>query len=139
MEKLFEVTDHTADIGIIAYGNSVGELMANAATGMVSLMTDSLHIDHHTSKTIELQEADSVALLVKWLNELLYEFEVDRLLFSRFDVVMHGDASLTAICRGEKYDPARHRIIREIKAATYHNLNIEKGKDGYSASIIFDI
>jgi SHS2 domain-containing protein len=90
-------------------------------------------------KTIELQESDTVALLVKWLNELLYEFEVGRLLFSGFTVVMQGDTRLTAECSGEKYDPARHRIHREVKAATYHNLNIVKGKDGFSATIIFDI
>jgi SHS2 domain-containing protein len=90
-------------------------------------------------KTIELQESDTVALLVKWLNELLYEFEVNGLFFSGFTVVMQGDTRLTAECKGEKYDPARHRIKREVKAATYHNLNIVKGEDGFSATVIFDI
>jgi len=139
MKKQFEVTDHTADIGITAYGGSLDELMSNAALGMVSLMTDSSSIGNSIVKTIELQESDAVALLVKWLNELLYEFEVGHLLFGGFDVVMHGNTALTAQCSGEKYDPARRHIRREVKAATYHDLSIVKEKDGYRASIIFDI
>jgi SHS2 domain-containing protein len=139
MKKQFEVTDHTADIGITAYGGSLDELMANAAMGMVSLMADSFGIGKGIVKTIELEESDTVALLVKWLNELLYEFEVNHLLFSGFNVVMHGDTRLTAECSGEKYEPVKHRIKREVKAATYHALSIEKGTGGYSASIIFDI
>jgi SHS2 domain-containing protein len=138
-KKRFEVTDHTADIGITAYGGSLDELMANAAAGMVSLVVDPSTVGDDVIKTIELQDSDSVALLVKWLNELLYEFEVGHVLFSAFNVFVGPQNRLTAICSGENYDPARHRITREVKAATYHNLNIEKGKDGYRASIIFDI
>ena len=139
MEKYFEVIDHTADIGIIAYGNSLADLMSAAAEGMTGLMTDVSCIGSGLERKIELKEADQEALLVKWLNELLYEFEVDRLLFSDFDVRTREGNSLTALCRGEKYDPARHHITREIKAATYHNLKVVKEKDGYSARIIFDI
>lgn len=139
MERKFDVTDHTADIGIAAYGESMAELMANAAYGMVSLMTDSGNIHRKLSKTIELQEVDGVALLVKWLNELLYVFEVEGLLFSSFNIVMHGETSMTAICLGENYDPARHHVEREIKAATYHSLEIAKEMGGYSTRIIFDI
>jgi len=139
MKKRFEVTDHTADIGIIAYGGSLAELMVNSAAGMVSLMMDTASIEESINKTVELSEPDTVTLLVKWLNELLYMFDADRMIFGSFDIVMHGDTRLTAVCGGEKYTPARHRITREIKAATYHNLDIVKEKDGYSARIIFDI
>jgi SHS2 domain-containing protein len=139
MKKQFEVTDHTADIGITAYGCSLDELMANAALGMISLMVDCSSIGKSVKKTIEVQEADSVALLVKWLNELLYEFEVNHLLFNGFSIVIDADHRLKATCSGEKYNQAKHHITREIKAATYHNLGIVRGNYGYSASIIFDI
>lgn len=139
MEKQFEVTDHTADIGITAYGASQDELMANAARGMMSLMTDCSSIGGGTSKKVELHGSDEVALLVDWLNELLYIFDVERLLFGNFIIDVSGGNKLVATCTGEKYDPAKHRLKREIKAATYHNLYIVREKGIYSASIIFDI
>lgn len=139
MEIHFEVVDHTADIGIVVYGASLEALIAAAAEGMTGLMTDISLISNRLEKRIELQEADGEALLVAMLNELLYQFEVERLLFSSFDVKIKEGNRLTADCRGEKFDPGRHQIKREIKAATYHNLKIIKEKDGYSARIIFDI
>lgn len=139
MEKCFEVIDHTADIGIMAYGKTLADMMSAAAEGMTGLMTDISRVGNRLHKKIELQEADGETLLVAWLNELLYQFEVERLLFSSFDVKVQEGNRLTADCRGEKFDPARHRIKREIKAATYHNLKIMKERNGYTARIIFDI
>lgn len=139
MKRSFEVFDHTADIGILARGDSLASLMAAAAEGMMSLICGESAIAKHVKKHIRLQEPDNEALLVKWLNELLFEFEVNRMLFSKFDLSIDRDNRLSAICSGEKYSPSRHHIQREIKAATYHNLEIVRNKEGYSAKIIFDI
>jgi SHS2 domain-containing protein len=139
MQKKFEIIDHTADIGITAYGSDLGELMSNAAGGMVSLIMDPRKIEKKLSRTIELQAADGAALLVRWLNELIYELEVERLIFAEFSLVTEGATKLKAVCWGERIDRERHKLKREIKAATYHNLHILKEKDVYSASVIFDI
>jgi len=139
MDLRFKVTDHTADIGITAYGEDLAGLMANAARGMLSLIIDPQTVHSTLTKKIELEEKDRVTLLVVWLNTLLYELDVNRLLFREFDVVVSGPAKLSAACRGEKLDLAKHRLIREVKAATYHNLSISEEKGIYSASIIFDI
>ena len=139
MDRRYEVTDHTADIGITAYGKDLADLMANAACGMLSLIVEPQTVSSTLTRKIELEEPDEVDLLVGWLNTLLYELDVNRLLFREFDIVMSGETRLSAVCRGEKFDPDKHRLIREVKAATYHNLSINEGKGIYSAGIIFDI
>ena len=139
MVRRFEIINHKADIGLAVYGRSLGELMANAAEGMFSLMTDISRIGNSTVRRIELRNDDEETLLVEWLNELLLVFEVERLLFSSFDVTVEVGNRLLADCRGEKFNPTKHSVNREIKAATYHNLNIVRGADGYSVKIIFDI
>jgi len=139
MDRRFEVTDHTADIGIIAHGQDLAELMANVACGMLSLIVDPLTVKSTLTAKIELEEQDSVTLLVVWLNTLLYELDVNHLLCCEFDIVVSGQTKLSAVCRGEKLDTAKHRLKREVKAATYHNLSISEENGIYSASIIFDI
>lgn len=139
MDRRFEITDHTADIGITAYGKDFGELMANAAYGLLTLIVEPETVNSTITRKIELEERDDIALLVEWLNTLLYELDVNRLLFKEFDIVVSGETRLSAVCRGEKLDRARHSLKREVKAATYHNLSIIKEKGIYSASIIFDI
>ena len=139
MHRRFEVTDHTADIGITAYGKDLAELMANAACGMLSLIIEPQTVNSKVTAKIELEERDEVTLLVVWLNTLLYELDVNRMLFREFDIVVTGQTKLTAACRGERLDLAKHSLIREVKAATYHNLDITREKGIYSARIIFDI
>lgn len=139
MKKKFEVIDHTADIGIIAYGSDYNELFVNAAMGVVSLMVDADSVEINAHKSIQLEETDIISLLVKWLNEIIYEFEVERILYKDFSVVLKGDSAMQATCYGERYDPKKHILLREIKAATYHDLRIEKFNNLYMARVIFDI
>lgn len=139
MDRRFDVTDHTADIGVTAYGRDLPDLMANAAYGMLSIVIEPGTVRSAQSHKVEVEAADEVSLLVEWLNALLYELDVNRLLFKTFDIVVTGNKRLTAVCRGERLDPERHRLKREVKAATYHNLSISREKGTYSASVIFDI
>ncbi|MCX5997229.1 MAG: archease [Chloroflexi bacterium] len=139
MDRRFDITNHTADIGITAYGKDLADLMSNAAYGMLTLIVEPETVKSTVTGKIELEELDDVALLVEWLNALLYEMDVNRLLFKEFDIVVTGQTKLAAVCRGERLDLARHRLKREVKAATYHNLRIVNEKGIYIARIIFDI
>jgi SHS2 domain-containing protein len=139
MHRRFEVTDHTADIGITAYGKDLSDLMVNAAYGMLTLIVEPQAVNSIETGKVELEERDEVTLLVAWLNTLLYELDVNHLLFKEFDIVVSGGTKLSAVCRGERLDRARHCLKRQVKAATYHNLCITREKGIYSASIIFDI
>lgn len=134
----FDIIDHTADIGIIAYGNSVEEVFTNAAYGMFSFIADIDQIAEIIHNEIVIEAPDQEELLVTWLNELLYLFDAENLIFSRFEITHLDQEHLSAIVYGEKVDPLRHNLKTQIKAATYHLLKLEKNDD-FRAQVIFDI
>lgn len=134
----FEIVDHTADIGIIAHGADLREVFANAACAMFSLITDLSNIDETTSYDIEASGDNREDLLVAWLNELLYIFDTQNIIFKRFEIRDITSTRLEASGYGEKIDPSRHKLKRGIKAATYHTLKVEKD-DGFKVQVLFDV
>ena len=137
MVKRFDIIEHTADVGIVAYGARLEEAFANAAYGMFTFIADLEKVGETICREIEVQAEDEESLLVSWLNELLYQFEVNRIIFRRFDILDLSQTTLKANGYGEKIDTKRHHLKSGVKAATYHMLEIEKG-DGYKVQIIFD-
>jgi SHS2 domain-containing protein len=134
----FEFIDHTADIGIIAYGNSIEEVFVNAAYGMFSLIADLEKVAEVISQQVIAEAPDQEELLVTWLNELLYLFEAEGVIFSRFEIVDLKQQYLRVMAHGEKVDPVRHNLKVQVKAATYHQLKLEKGNN-FRAQIILDL
>ena len=137
--KPFEIIDHTADIGIIAYGADIKQVFANAALGLFNLMADLDNLKEDTKRQIELSAEDVEVLLVEWLNELIYISDVEHIIFKRVEINELSSTQLRAICFGEKIKPGRHKLKREIKAATYHMLRLNKEDGSYKVQIIFDI
>lgn len=138
MQPPIEIIDHTADIGIIVYAPDLKNLFARAALGMFSLITDISIVKGEIRREIKLAAANSEDLLIHWLNELIYLFEVAHIILCRFHIVEISNTKIHATCFGEKIK-RRHRINREIKAATYHMLNITKYNSGLKAQVIFDL
>jgi SHS2 domain-containing protein len=138
MPGKFEIIDHTADIGLIIHGDSLQEVFVNAAAGLFSLMTDMDNIKPVIKQQIELSADDMESLLIDWLNELLYLLDANGVVFGKFEILELTNNKLKAVCYGEKID-GRHEIRREIKAATYHMLNLSKEGKGYKAQVIFDL
>jgi len=139
MTKDFEPIEHTADIGIVAHGKDMSEAFANAARGMFSVITRLSSIKESLSRRVMVKAPDRESLLVAWLDELIYLFDTEHLLFKRFQIeVAMDEKSLTAQCYGEKVDLARHKLKIAIKATTYHMLSVAKD-DGYKVRVIFDI
>ncbi len=138
MEKEFEIIDHTADVGIKAYGADMKEAFANAAKAMFSLITELDNVEELTHQDVELTAPDQESLLVEWLNELIYLFDVDNVIFKRFDVSQLNQTYLKARCYGSKVDSSKHEIKIGIKAATYHMLKVDCN-DGCEVQVLFDI
>ena len=138
MEKEFKILEHTADVGIIAYGADIKEAFTNAAKGVFSLITELDTVGEVTYRDIELTAPDQESLLVGWLNELIYLFDVENILFKRFDITQLNHTHLKARAYGEKVDRSRHELKIGVKAATYHMLKIEKN-NGSKVQVIFDI
>ena len=139
MNKAFEVIDHTADVGIIAYGVDIEELFSNAALALFSLITELESIENKFHFDLEVRGGDIDSLLIEWLNELIYLFDVKHILFNHFYIINLTHNKLQAICYGEDFNTMKHTLKVEVKAATYHMLKIDKGDDGFRAKVILDI
>lgn len=131
--------DHTADVAISVKADDLPTLFSRAAWGMFHTMVPMAQIRESTSMHIKINADDRAALMVRWLSELNFIHQTQHMVFSRFDVTSASDNILEADVRGEKIDPARHTVAREIKAVTYHCLKVEKTKRGWVAEILFDI
>jgi len=138
MEKDFEIIDHTADVGIIAYGTDIRQAFANAARAMFSLITELDEVEEIIYRDIELTAPDQESLIVEWLNELIYLFDTENIIFKRFDITRLNSTQLKARSYGEKVNSSKHKLKTGIKAATYHMLRISKG-DGCRIQVLFDI
>ncbi|MCL6472846.1 MAG: archease [Firmicutes bacterium] len=137
--QAFEVLEHTADVGLRSYGNTLKEVFENAAIGMFSLITDLENVKSVLSEEVYVEAEDRESLLVEWLNELLYRFEVRYRVFKRFEILeWDGEYHLHAVAYGEPLDLGRHQILTQIKACSYHMLKIEHN-DIWSAQVIFDV
>ena len=139
IKRAFEIIDHTADVGIIAYGADARQLFSNAALALFSLITDTGSIEEKLQHALEISSQDRDSLLVEWLNELIYLFDARHILFTRFEIESLSHNQLKATCYGESFDPSRHKIKTGVKAATYHMLKVDEDSQGYKAQVIFDI
>ena len=139
MKKAFEIIDHTADVGIVAYGADLAELFSNAALALFSLIIEPESVEEKLRRELKVSSEDRDSLLVNWLNELIYVFDAEHVLFCRFDIKTLSENMLQATCYGESFDPMKHKIKIGVKAATYHMLTLEENTGGYKARVIFDI
>jgi SHS2 domain-containing protein len=134
----FKILDHTADVGIIAYGTDLKQAFANAARGMFSLITELKSIRGVLQREVAVNATDLESLLVTWLNELIYLFDTENFLGKRFEITELDNTHLKAEVYGEKVDRSRNHLKIGIKATTYHMLQI-KQDNGYQVRVIFDI
>jgi len=139
VKKGYELLAHTADIGVTACGRDMKEAFVNAARGLFGIIAEPHGVQARESIPVEVSAPDREALLVNWLNELIYLSSTREMLFSNFDIKSLSDTELSATVRGEKIDRSRHRLIREVKATTYHKLDVEQDADGWRVQVIFDI
>ena len=124
-------------MGLVAYGKSLAEAFANAAYGLFSLIVEPNKVKEKESRKVTVQAQDAEGLLFNWINELIYIFEVERLLFKSFNITEFTGQSLEATCWGEKYDPSRHQLKTGVKSATYHMLKVYGEKN--RVQVIFDV
>jgi SHS2 domain-containing protein len=137
--RKFRFLDHTADLGILVYGRNLEELFGNAGEAFFDIITDLRRVREDTEKTIRVESSSLEDLMVNWLGELLYLHDVDGLLFKSFSIDELNDGKMKARARGEAFQEERHVIKTEIKAVTYHQLQVKEERGGWMARIIFDV
>ena len=141
----FEFFDVTADVGYVAYGDTLQESFENAALAMFEVITDTSRVKPSITKNIRVKSEDEKALLYDWLSELLFVHDTEFLVFSSFDVKIKDKTEkgekiylLEAQVAGEEFDPAVHESRDEVKAVTFHMMNIKK-EDKCVLRVILDI
>jgi len=135
----YQFFEHTGDVGMEIFAPSLSDLFEWAARGMVAILTEPAAIRPEAKREFSLRADRLDELLIRWLNRLNFEFETESWLFTEFRVRVNENFSLHAAASGELFDPRRHEILREIKAATYHKLTVEKRGDLWYARVIFDL
>jgi SHS2 domain-containing protein len=136
---MFELFEHTADIGIRVRSETLETLFAEAARGLFSVIAANLEAVRPLQElTLKIDGNRHDDLLFDWLDELLYTFDTKHLLLGEFAVTISAKG-LTAVARGEPIDTARHELHMEVKAITYHGLKVERDGNGWLAEVIVDI
>jgi SHS2 domain-containing protein len=135
--KSYELIEHTADVGIKAYGKTVAEAFEHAAEAMFDIITDESTIDSIGEYDIQLESPDLEQLLVDWLSKLLFLNDAENLVFGKFQVTIDANR-LSACVFGEKYNKKKHKMGVEIKAVTYHMLQVHE-TDSIFVQVLFDI
>ncbi|MDD5473219.1 MAG: archease [Candidatus Methanoperedens sp.] len=141
-EGKYEFLYHIADAKFRAYGSTMEEAFENAALAMFNVMIDTKNLKPRQVREIELPSSDIKMLLADWLSELLYLFEVDGIVFCEFKIdriEKTGEGfSLTGKARGEPIDLSRHRFDTQVKAVTFHELEVQQNEEGFWVQVVVD-
>ncbi|MBU0548774.1 MAG: archease [Candidatus Omnitrophica bacterium] len=143
--KTYEIIDHTADLGIKVYGRDLEELFINSADAMFEVILGkqkpgALFEKKEFKKFLLHKNAQSIEdVFIAWMGELLYLFYTEGLIMKKADIQRLDSEAILADVSGPIFNPESYQIKTEIKAVTYHELEVQKTDKGYQAQIIFDI
>jgi SHS2 domain-containing protein len=133
-EEKFEFLEHTADVYVRAYGNSIREAYENAALAMFETITKTKKVTQTEKETITAEAEDLYALLYSWLETLLVNSETKGMLYSKFQIINWTETDdsfkITAHVWGEKFQSEKHFQKVAVKAVTYHRMAVMHEKEG---------
>jgi len=144
METRFTFLEHTADVYIEAYGNTLEELFENSAIAMFEVMTDTSKVKPIEVKSVKTGGFDLESLLYRWLEEWLIIHDSENMVFSKFKVntikkVNEEEYVIEGYGWGEKFNPKVHEVRTEVKAVTYHMMEIKQINGKWIARFLLDI
>ncbi len=132
----YTLIDHTADMMVRAFGDTLEECFGNAAYALFDQTVDLSGIGTDEETEIRVSGIDEEDRLYSFLAEMLFIEDCDNLILKEFDVSFEGE-DVVCRARGETLDRSRHRIRSEVKAVTYHMMEIDR--DTPSVTVIFDV
>jgi SHS2 domain-containing protein len=135
----FELLDHTADLGIKVRGTDVNDLFESAAISMVQVMTSGKPTTESVPMKVSVNGTDLSDLMVRWLGEILYLFEVEKKVVTAVEIISISPSALAATIDTVPLDLDKYEIFCEIKAVTYHQIEVAKKAKYWEAQIIFDL
>ncbi|MEM2934083.1 MAG: archease [Halobacteria archaeon] len=141
-EEKFEYLEHTADVKFKAYGNCLEEAFASAAFAMFNAMIDLSEVSNKQEIAINLEAESLEDLLYDWLSELLYQFDANYIIFGKFEVdkiiEKEGKFLIEARVFGEQIDLKKHKFHLQVKAVTFHDMQIKKSNDHWMIQVLLD-
>ena len=135
MER-YILIDHTADMMVKAFGRTLEECFGNAAYALFDQTVDLSNVGTDEIREIRVSGDDAEDRLYSFLSEMLFIEDAENLILKDFDVRFDGD-DVVCIARGETLDRSRHRLRSEVKAVTYHMMDIDKNEP--SIAVLFDV
>jgi len=135
----YRFIDHTADCGIQVVGADLNQLFENAAYALFDLITDTSVLEFRNERRIQVSGFDCADLMVNWLRALLDLWVCEEKLVKEVQIQELAEYQLTARIRMDDFDMLRHCLNREIKAVTYHHLQVSPNPDGWQATLVFDV
>jgi SHS2 domain-containing protein len=131
----------TADVAYKIYGKNLSELFKNAALAVEQTMVDLATLAPLQNLEFRVKNLELEDLLLDFLNHLIFLKDARQLVFSKFDLHLKKEDyfQLEGMMKGEKIDIRRHNLRTDVKAVTYHNLQIKKERGFYTAIIVLDI
>jgi SHS2 domain-containing protein len=136
---MFQILEHTADIGFRATAATLPGLFEAAAEALVAIVLNPAGISPQETIELTAQGVSNESLLVNWLSEILYRLDGEHLALSRFKVQTLGGGRIAAQAEGELRDAARHEPRLIVKGITYHQLKMEQTAQGYSCEVYLDV
>jgi SHS2 domain-containing protein len=131
--------DHTADMGMEVTGSDPPELFTKAARAFIHMMLGDIRSKGRDIINISIAGEDPPDLMVRWLTEILYLFEGEHLITTEIVIDELSSSTLNASLAVTPFDPSRHEVLREIKAVTYHQIDVAMHDGIWKARIIFDL
>lgn len=138
MRKYYSLTPHTADIAMVVEADSLENIYFNSARALADILVGIDNVSESIKREMTIKAVDRDDLLIRFLNELIYVFSVDKVIFSDFNIIKLNDRELICMAKGDRIG-ALNRIKREIKAATYCDFKIEENRGSYKAKVILDV
>jgi len=135
----YKLIDHTADFGIHVFGSDLKDLFTNAALAMFDQITIVKDLQPEKELKVHVTGSDWPDLMVNWLRELLYLWTGKELLVKHIDIQTLSEYNLTATLRIDPFKPGQHVIKNDIKAVTYHQIQVSQVANGWESRIIFDV
>ena len=136
---MFELLEHTSDVGVLARGATREEALIAASQGVVSILVDPAPFRPLEERHFKAQGTDEAAQIVNWLNEILFFFDTDGLVFVEFQIDAWTDREIAGRARGERFDIDRHEFRSAVKAATYHQFESHKTPGGWEIRVFVDV
>jgi SHS2 domain-containing protein len=139
MEEGYRILEHPADVGIEAFGHSLKEAFKYAALGLTSIIVEPASVDPSEQRSVSLKGTDPENLLVRWLSEIIYLYDGEDFLLSDVDITRIAPGELEATLSGEKVLYGKHKLKMDVKAITYHQLEVDEKPEGVVLRVFLDI